>query len=167
MMNESSSVALKNCRNRNCTRLTRSLYGCSFGRYCLWSMMLLKRASVETLCERHHECTLGEICWARTLKNRPSAFARTACRCKRLTTRFMCSEDGNSWYLARYANKVFVTSELANLLLERQYKEGRWVGFTDQLEAFERQPHFLHFFLLISSYLFIFYVLNSFLLCGA
>jgi len=70
-------------------------------------------------------------------------------------------------YLARYANKVLVTSELANFLFERQYKEGRWMDFADQLEAFERQSHFLHFVLLISSYLFIFYLLDSFLLCGA
>jgi hypothetical protein len=47
---------------------------------------------------RKHVCaqeTHGRCCRP-TWKNNPSALARTACRCSRLTTRFISSDDVNS-----------------------------------------------------------------------
>ena len=46
-------------------------------------------------CEPPTQETHGRCC-RRTWKNRPSALARTACRCSRLTTRFISSDDVNS-----------------------------------------------------------------------
>lgn len=75
----SSSTALKNCRRMKWMRAIRSLYGCSRGNCFSSASILLNSSSVETYqrVSIHGGDLTGVMI---TLKNRPSAFAFTACR---------------------------------------------------------------------------------------